>query len=208
MARSKARRHFAVDKLSEEGRELVVGMLSVDVGRRPPYMEIIGALRNRTGEEISLSSLSRYYHAIVLSRLEEEKEHWKTTQEIREAIKTAIREAPDSDADEIATALLNSTVIMNRDKISDLDMETLLVEQRKRETLKLNREKLDLAREKLAGSGAEDGPESKRNHFLDGCQTALKVILAYSDIEPLLKKNRDQIVAQLEHEAEVYCGAA
>jgi len=147
--KSKARRHFAVDKLSEEGRELVVDMLSVDVGRRPPYMEIIGALRNRTGEEISLSSLSRYYHAIVLSRLEEEKEHWKTIREVQEAVKTAIRVAPDSDAEEIATHLLNTAVIMNRDKISDLDMDVLLFEQRKRAQLDLQREKIGLGHEKL-----------------------------------------------------------
>jgi len=147
--KSKARRHFAVDKLSEEGRELVVGMLSVDVGRRPPYMEIIGALRNRTGEEISLSSLSRYYHAIVLSRLEEEKEHWKTIRELQEAVKTVIREAPESDAEEIATYLVNTALVANRDKISELDMDLLLFEQRKRAQLQLQRDKLDLGHEKL-----------------------------------------------------------
>jgi hypothetical protein len=57
---SHERKHFAVDKLSVEGKTLVISLLE---NRNETFDSIVKALREKTGEQIALSSLHRYHHA-------------------------------------------------------------------------------------------------------------------------------------------------
>jgi len=199
-----ARRHFAVDKLSKKGRDLVVRMLSVDVGRKPRYQEIVDALRDQTGEEVTLSSLSRYYHSIVLTRLEEEKEFHQYVRELEETIKTVVKEAPDdSDAAHIVDHLIRSTIVANGGNLSSLDMDVLLREQRLREGQRLQAKKIEHEMLMASGGISENG---KRDWFIEGGLAALELIDTIPGIKGPLEECRDDVFRALKERAEAARG--
>jgi len=199
-----ARRHFAVDKLSKKGRDLVVRMLSVDIGRKPRYHEIVEALKAETGEEVTLSSLSRYYHSIVLTRLNEEKEFHQYARELEQTIKTVIKEAPDdSDAAEIVDHLIRSTIVANGANLSDLDLDVLLREQRLREGQRLQARKIEHDMQMTGGDGSENG---RRDWFIEGGLAALELIDCIPGIKGPLSECREDVFRALKEKAEAARG--
>lgn len=139
------RTHFAVEKLSEEGRRLVHDR----AGKNWTYEAVVTDLKLITGEELSISSLARY-----LSSKE-------ARDRIEEAIKTRIREEVmqsgrmaesfisavkdgDFETAEMGRALIQEAIFANRLKLQDADPLQLAKAEQEQQKLDLKRQELAL----------------------------------------------------------------
>ncbi len=137
-------RHFAVEGMSEQARALIVRMYEDGA----TLEEIAAAVKEATTEEIGTSSLHRYCSRI----LEVERKSRQAIKRRIQAMMEASREDPSCDEAAILQAYSYEAALSNRDRISELDLKTLLQEQRRREEsrwrMKIEESKIELEREK------------------------------------------------------------
>ncbi len=166
----------SIEKLSPEGRELVETMLS-DGGT---YAEVIAALRDKTGEEISRSALSRFRRSDFEPTRQRIEAARTVAIEVTDLLKDSrsVEEKFDASAQGLFNILLSRTLEMKTADVTKLSREarmfqTVRLAQRKadmsEQKLDLDRQKLELERRELDRRQAEfDAKQQKAKQALAG----------------------------------------
>lgn len=197
-----ARSRFAVDNLSEEGRAVVDAMLADRANR---YWQIVDALAEKTGEQISLSALSRYYNRRFQAELAEEKEAARRRRTTVEALVSVLKERPDAETEEIVRQLLDAGLVLNMGDIRAADPVALMRERRQSQKLELERFRLNLQEKRLdlersradAGTNGDAG-----GSFIENAERVIRLLQTFPELRDPLAKKQDAIIQALSDAAE------
>lgn len=139
--KSERKRHFAVDKLSPQGRVLVDGLL----GENRTYDEIVKELKARTGEALALSSLQRY-HARKWFPIRQVLEE---TGRLHSLVKEALEKSQGKKLDEVSSELLKTHLFNALAALKDADAAKLYQLVISQGWLDVEKEKVELSKGRL-----------------------------------------------------------
>lgn len=164
-------RHFAAEKLSDEGKALVARMYEDG----ETLVDILAELKAVTGEELALASLHRYCTRILQAELKR-----RHAIKVRaQALIDLSRENPNCTDAQITQALVYQALLENQDNLHELSLEKLLTLQTRREEgkgrMEIEQAKIELDRARL---------DHEKEVLTFKRDTAVAARQAVKDIEP------------------------